>query len=111
MAMAAYADARYTVSLVPLLQEVQIPTRLVWCREDDFQKISFARRDVREIGGSDLVEVDGKHIPTEDSPAAVARAVLDHLGTRPTLIRGHVHTRPGGRPSTGPGNFAGVGAC
>lgn len=81
MAMAAAADARYTVDLVPLLQEAQIPTRLVWGREDDFQKISFARRYVKEIPGSDLVEVDGKHIPTEDSPAAVTQAVLDHLDT------------------------------
>lgn len=81
MAMAAAADARYTLDLVPLLQEAQIPTRLVWGREDDFQKISFARRYVSEIPGSDLVEVDGKHIPTEDSPAAVAGAVLDHLDT------------------------------
>ncbi|MBM7849638.1 pimeloyl-ACP methyl ester carboxylesterase [Arthrobacter roseus] len=77
----AAAAARYTVEFVPLLQEAQIPTRLVWGREDDFQKISFARRYVREIPGSDLVEVNGKHIPTEDSPAAVAEAVLNHLDT------------------------------
>ncbi|BAS11168.1 alpha/Beta hydrolase [Arthrobacter sp. Hiyo4] len=80
MAMAAAADARYTLDLVPLLQEARIPTRLVWGREDDFQKISFAHRYVREIQGSDLVEVNGKHIPTEDSPAAVSQAILDHVG-------------------------------
>ncbi|MEW1808314.1 alpha/beta hydrolase [Pseudarthrobacter sp. NPDC080039] len=80
MAMAAAADARYTLDLVPLLQKDQIPTRLVWGRDDEFQEISFACRYVREIRGSDLVEVDGKHIPTEDSPAAVAQAILDHLG-------------------------------
>jgi pimeloyl-ACP methyl ester carboxylesterase len=81
MAMAAAADARYTLDLVPLLKEARIPTRLVWGRDDDFQKISFARRYVNEIPESDLVEVNGKHIPTEDSPAAVARAILDHLRT------------------------------
>ncbi|MEQ4519277.1 alpha/beta hydrolase [Pseudarthrobacter sp. B907] len=81
MAMAAAADARYTLDLVPLLQEARIPTRLVWGRDDDFQKISFAHRYVTEIPGSDLVEVNGKHIPTEDSPAAVAEAILDHLST------------------------------
>lgn len=79
MAMAAAANARYTLDLVPLLQKAQIPTRLVWGRDDDFQKISFAHRYVREIPGADLVEVDGKHIPTEDSPATVAQAILDHL--------------------------------
>ncbi|UUL75607.1 alpha/beta fold hydrolase [Pseudarthrobacter sp. Fe7] len=38
MAMAAAADPRYTLDLVPLLQEARIPTRLVWGSEDDFQK-------------------------------------------------------------------------
>ena len=60
MAMAA-ADPRYTLDLVPLLQEARIPTRLVWGSEDDFQKVSFAHRYVNEIPGSDLVEVDGTH--------------------------------------------------
>ncbi|MEC5180874.1 alpha/beta fold hydrolase [Arthrobacter sp. CG_A4] len=68
-------------ALVTLLQEAQIPTRLVWGSDDDFQKVSFAHRDIREIPGSDLVDVNGKHIPTEDSPVTVAQAVLDHLGT------------------------------
>ena len=79
MAMAAAADARYTLDLVPALKEAAIPTRLVWGRDDDFQKIEFARRYVKEIPNADLAEVDGKHIPTEDSPDAVADAMLDHL--------------------------------
>lgn len=81
MAMAAAADPHYTLDLVPLLQETHIPTRLVWGTEDDFQKVSFAHRYVTEITGSDLVEVNGKHIPTEDAPDAVAHAILEHLGT------------------------------
>lgn len=79
MAMAAAADSRYTLDLVPLLHEARIPTRLVWGSEDEFQKISFAHRYINEIPGSDLVEVNGKHIPTEDSPAAVTQSILDHL--------------------------------
>lgn len=79
MAMAAAADPRYTLDLVPVLQDAHIPTRLVWGSEDDFQKVSFAYRYINEIPGSDLVEVNGKHIPTEDAPAAVAQAILDHL--------------------------------
>ena len=84
MAMAAAADSRYTLDLVPALKEAAIPTRLVWGRDDDFQKIAFASRYVEEIPNADLVEVDGKHIPTEDSPDAVATAILEHLaGDRP----------------------------
>lgn len=79
MAMAAAADSRYTLDLVPALKEAAILTRLVWGRDDDFQKIDFARRYVAEIPNADLVEVDGKHIPTEDSPDAVAGAILEHL--------------------------------
>lgn len=78
-ALAAAADPKYTMDLVPALQEAAVPTRLVWGRDDDFQKIGFARRYVEQIPGSDLLEVDGKHIPTEDSPDAVAEAVTTHL--------------------------------
>jgi pimeloyl-ACP methyl ester carboxylesterase len=81
MAMAAAADSRYTLDLVPALKEAAIPTRLVWGRDDDFQKIEFARRYVADIPNADLVEVAGKHIPTEDSPDAVAAAILEHLAT------------------------------
>lgn len=79
MAMAAAADPRHTLDLVPGLKARAVPTRLVWGRSDDFQKVAYARRYVREIPHSDLVEVDGKHIPTEDSPAAVTAAMLEHL--------------------------------
>ncbi|SNS76637.1 Pimeloyl-ACP methyl ester carboxylesterase [Geodermatophilus pulveris] len=79
MAMAAAADARYTLDLVPGLIERAVPTRLVWGRDDVFQRIEFARRYVAQVPGADLVEVPGKHIPTEDAPDEVAEAVLDHL--------------------------------
>ena len=78
-AMAAAADARYTLDLVPALKKAAIPARLVWGRDDDFQKIHYARRYEAEVPGADLVEVDGKHIPTEDSPHEVAHAILEHL--------------------------------
>ncbi len=78
-AMAAAADARFTLDLVPALIEAAVPTRLVWGRDDAFQKIEYARRYLQAVPGSDLVEVAGRHIPTEDSPADVARAVLEHL--------------------------------
>ncbi len=78
-AMAGAADARYTQDLVPALVEAAVPTRLVWGRDDVFQKIEYARRYVETLPASDLVEVAGLHIPTEDSAADVAQAVLEHL--------------------------------
>ncbi|WP_216699268.1 alpha/beta fold hydrolase [Arthrobacter sp. H14] len=44
MAMAAAADDAFTLDLVPALKEAAVPTRLVWGRDDEFQKIEFARR-------------------------------------------------------------------
>jgi len=78
-AMAAAADAQYTQNLVPALVDAAVPTRLVWGRNDVFQKIEYARRYVQTVPGSDLVEVAGLHIPTEDSAADIAQAMLEHL--------------------------------
>lgn len=79
MAMAAAADASYTLDLVSALTRLALPTLLVWGRDDEFQKVQYARRYVTEIAGSRLVEVPGAHIPTEDSPDLVTRAVHEHL--------------------------------
>jgi pimeloyl-ACP methyl ester carboxylesterase len=79
MAMAAAADPAFTLDLVPTLAKQAVPTRLVWGRDDAFQKVQYARRYVAEVPGSDLVEVPGRHIPTEDAPDLVATAMLDHL--------------------------------
>lgn len=78
-AMAGAADPRYTLDLLPGLVEAAVPTRLVWGRDDEFQKIEYARRYVEQVPGADLVEVPGTHIPTEDSPREVASAMLEHL--------------------------------
>jgi pimeloyl-ACP methyl ester carboxylesterase len=79
MAMAAAADPAYTLDLIPALARQAVPTRLVWGRDDDFQKVEYARRYVDEIPGSELVEVPGRHIPTEDATEPVAAAMLDHF--------------------------------
>lgn len=79
MAMAAAAEARYTLDLVPGLVERAVPTRLVWGRDDAFQKLEFARRYVELVPNCDLVEVPGRHIPTEDAPEQVADAIRQHL--------------------------------
>ncbi|TLM84711.1 alpha/beta fold hydrolase [Pseudarthrobacter sp. NamE5] len=82
MAMAGAADPRYTLDLLPALKTAAVPTRLIWGRDDDFQKVSFARRYAAEVPSSDLVEVAGKHIPMEDSPREIAGAMLEHLSAR-----------------------------
>jgi pimeloyl-ACP methyl ester carboxylesterase len=82
-AMAAAADPRYTLELIPALKKAGIPTRLVWGRDDNFQKIHYARRYASEIPAADLVEVDGKHIPIEDSPREVAQAIGEHITKEP----------------------------
>jgi pimeloyl-ACP methyl ester carboxylesterase len=82
MAMAAAADSRYTLDLLPSLKKAAVPTRLIWGKDDDFQKITFARRYVAEIPSSDLVEVAGRHIAMEDSPHQIADAMLEHLASR-----------------------------
>ncbi|HET7326287.1 MAG TPA: alpha/beta hydrolase, partial [Nocardioidaceae bacterium] len=74
MAMAAAADARFTLDLVPGLVEQAVPTRLVWGRDDGFQRVEYARRYVESIPAADLVEVPGRHIPTEDAAESVAAA-------------------------------------
>jgi pimeloyl-ACP methyl ester carboxylesterase len=79
MAMAAAADPSLTLDVVPALVEEALPTRLVWGRDDEFQKIEYARRYVEEIPNSDLVEVPGRHIPTEDAPDLVSAAMLEHF--------------------------------
>nr|BAI53126.1 hypothetical protein [Arthrobacter sp. IF1] len=79
MAMAAAADSRYTRQLLPALTAAAVPTRLIWGRGDDFQKVSFARHFVTVVPSSDLIEVAGKHIPMEDSPQKIAAAMLEHL--------------------------------
>jgi pimeloyl-ACP methyl ester carboxylesterase len=82
MAMAAAADPVYTLDLVPALTQQAVATRLVWGRDDGFQPVAYARRYADEIPHCDLVELPGKHIPTEDAPDAVAAAMLDHVRPR-----------------------------
>ncbi|WP_205834921.1 hypothetical protein [Crystallibacter degradans] len=42
IAMAAAADSKYTLGLLPALKASIVPTRLVWGRDDEFQTVSYA---------------------------------------------------------------------
>ncbi len=78
MALAGAADQRYTLDLVPGLRGSAVPKLLVWGEDDGFQKVEYAERFVSEIPESSLVRVPGAgHIPMENDPGRVARALAD----------------------------------
>jgi pimeloyl-ACP methyl ester carboxylesterase len=79
MAMAAAADARYTLDLVDRLREWAGPMRLIWGEDDMFQRVEFAERFAHLLPTSTLVRVPGRHIPQEDSPRQVADALVAFL--------------------------------
>ncbi len=77
-AMARAADARYTEELVGPLEEMGLPTLLLWGEEDEFQPIDYARRFDREMPRTRLVVVSSaRHIPMEDDPERVGTALAD----------------------------------
>ncbi|TDD05724.1 alpha/beta hydrolase [Nonomuraea diastatica] len=78
MALAGAADSRYTLGLVPALQADQTPKPLVWGEDDTFQELRHAERFAAEMPDTTLVRVPGAgHIPMENDPAAVARALAN----------------------------------
>lgn len=79
LATVGQAEPKYTLALIPALTKAATATQLIWGRDDDFQKVEYAHHYVTEIPNADLVEVHGKHIPTEDSPHDVGRAIREHL--------------------------------
>lgn len=82
-ALAAAADARYTLDLVEPLKELGLPTLLVWGEEDEFQPVSYAERFEREMPGARLATVPGaRHIPMEDGPERVGSLLADFFAGR-----------------------------
>ncbi|WP_206325005.1 MULTISPECIES: alpha/beta hydrolase [unclassified Streptomyces] len=80
MAMAGAADDRHTRDCVPALRQNATPKLLIWGEDDGFQKVEYAERFAAEIPHTTLVRVpDAGHIPTENAPGQVARALADFL--------------------------------
>lgn len=78
LALAGAADSRYTLELLPRLRESTTPKLLVWGEDDPFQTVDYAERFAAEIPGTKLVRIPAAgHIPTENNPTAVARALAD----------------------------------
>ncbi|GAA4721671.1 alpha/beta fold hydrolase [Phytohabitans rumicis] len=78
MALAGAADNRYTRDAVPALRQNATPKLLIWGEDDDFQKVEYAERFAAEIPHTTLIRIpDAGHIPTENAPGQVARALID----------------------------------
>ena len=78
MALAGAADSRYTLDLVPALQRSTTPKLLIWGEDDGFQKVEYAERFASEIPHTTLMRIpDAGHIPTENAPGPIARALID----------------------------------
>ncbi|GAC1325188.1 MAG: alpha/beta hydrolase [Thermoleophilaceae bacterium] len=76
IAMAAAADARYTLELMDDLRERALPTLLVWGDQDEFQPLAYAERYAGDVPGAELVRVPGaRHIPTVEEPAFVGETI------------------------------------
>lgn len=81
LALAGAADNRYTLELLPKLRQSNTPKLLVWGEDDEFQTIDYAERFVSEIPASKLVRIKAAgHIPMENNPQAVARALAEFFG-------------------------------
>jgi pimeloyl-ACP methyl ester carboxylesterase len=84
MHLAGAADYRYSMELLPALRESATPKLLVWGEDDGFQKVAYAERFASEIPNTALVRVPGAgHIPMENAPDQVARALAGFFNTMP----------------------------
>lgn len=78
LALAGAAYSHFTMDLVPDLRASEVPKLLVWGEDDSSQLVEHAERFVQEIPYASLVRVPAAgHIPTENDPKAVARALID----------------------------------
>lgn len=78
LALAGAADNRYTQALLPGLRASTAPKLLVWGEDDSFQTVDHAERFAAEMPATRLVRIPrAGHIPMENDPATVARALGD----------------------------------
>ncbi|MFI2780631.1 alpha/beta fold hydrolase [Streptomyces sp. ALB3] len=80
MALAGAADNRYTLELVPALQQSTTPKLLIWGEDDGHERVEYAERFASEIPHTTLVRVpDADHIPTENAPGRIGHVLTDFL--------------------------------
>lgn len=77
-ALAGAADNRYTLDLVPALRRSTTPKLLIWGEDDHHEKVGYAERFASEIPHTTLIRIPhADHIPTENAPGRIARALID----------------------------------
>ncbi|NGN65954.1 alpha/beta hydrolase [Streptomyces sp. A7024] len=82
LALAGAADSRYTLDLVPALRRSTIPKLLIWGEDDAHEKVEYAERFAAEIPHTTLVRIpEADHIPTENAPDRIARALAGFFGS------------------------------
>ncbi|WP_084525303.1 alpha/beta fold hydrolase [Nocardia vaccinii] len=78
LAMAAAADHRYTLDLVPALRQSTTPKLLIWGEDDRYEKVEYAEKFTTEMPHTTLVRIpDADHIPTENASDQIARTLTD----------------------------------
>lgn len=82
LAMARAAESRYTLDLVPALRRSTTPKLLLWGEDDRFERVEYAEKFAAEIPRTTLVRIpEATHIPTENAPGRIARALIDFFAT------------------------------
>jgi pimeloyl-ACP methyl ester carboxylesterase len=90
MALAGAADCRYTMELLGPLRANRQPKLLVWGRDDQFQRLSYARRFAAEMPRTTLVSIPrAGHIPMENDPAEVAATLTEFFAGSSGLSTQH----------------------
>jgi pimeloyl-ACP methyl ester carboxylesterase len=80
MALAAAADNRYTLDLVPALRRSLVPKLLIWGEDDLHETVEYAERFAAEMPHTELLRIPhADHIPTENAPDHVGRTLADFL--------------------------------
>ncbi len=82
LAMAGAAESRYTLDLVPALKRSTTPKLLIWGEDDGFETVEYAEKFASEIPRTTLIRIpEADHIPTENAPCRIARALVDFFTT------------------------------
>ncbi|MFJ9082843.1 alpha/beta fold hydrolase [Streptomyces sp. NPDC102384] len=81
-ALAGAADHRYTLDLVPALRRSTVPKLLIWGEDDLHEKVAYAERFAAEMPHTTLLRIpNADHIPTENAPDRIGRALADFFTT------------------------------
>ncbi|MFI6090656.1 alpha/beta fold hydrolase [Streptomyces sp. NPDC051218] len=82
MALAAAADNRYTLDLVPALKRSTTPKLLIWGEDDLHETVQYAEQFASEMHDTTLIRIpNADHIPTENAPDQIGRELANFFAT------------------------------